>query len=113
MRSIDIQRARDHGLATYNDYREFCGLRRAKSWSDFQDFISPENVKKLSELYEHPDDVDFAVGGGLEVNDNALTGPTFLCVLIEQFYRTRVGDRFWFESPDPVVAFTRGNFFFF
>ncbi|KAG8035072.1 hypothetical protein G9C98_001562 [Cotesia typhae] len=107
LRSIDIQRARDHGLATYNDYREFCGLRRAKSWSDLQDLISPENVKKLSELYEHPDDVDFSVGGGLEVNDNALAGPTFLCVLIEQFYRTRVGDRFWFESPDPVVAFTR------
>ncbi|XP_053597981.1 peroxidase [Microplitis demolitor] len=108
LRSTDIQRARDHGLASYNDYREFCKIPRAKTWADFSDYISPENVKKLAQLYEHPDDVDFAVGGGLEVNtEGALAGPTFLCVLIEQFYRSRVGDRYWFESPDPVVAFTR------
>lgn len=110
MRSIDIHRARDHGLASYNDYREFCGLRRARTWADFTDLISAQNVDKLSQLYEMPDDVDLAVGGGLENKaEGALTGPTFLCILIEQFYRTRVGDRFWYETPNPDTAFTRGT----
>ncbi|KAK0094752.1 hypothetical protein PV326_010089 [Microctonus aethiopoides] len=108
LRSIDIQRGRDHGIATYNDYREFCGLRRARNWADFSDYISPNNIEKLSRLYEQPDDVDLSVGGSLEINaGGALTGPTFLCILIEQFYRTRVGDRFWFETPNSVAAFTQ------
>lgn len=40
LRAIDIQRNRDHGLASYNDFREFCGIRRANSWEDFLDLIS-------------------------------------------------------------------------
>ncbi|XP_063992692.1 peroxidase-like isoform X2 [Diachasmimorpha longicaudata] len=108
LRATDIQRNRDHGLASYNDYRDFCGLRRAGTWGDFGDTISAQNIEKLSQLYETPDDVDLTVGGSLEENaPGALTGPTFLCILIEQFYRTRVGDRFWYESSNPDVAFTR------
>ncbi|XP_034944440.1 peroxidase-like [Chelonus insularis] len=108
LKALDIHRGRDHGLPTYNDYRSFCGLKRAQTWSDFADWISPKNIQKLIQLYESPDDVDFVVGGSLEENsEDALTGPTFLCVIIEQFYRTRVGDRYWFESSDPVIAFTK------
>ncbi|KAJ8926640.1 hypothetical protein NQ314_020974, partial [Rhamnusium bicolor] len=58
-----------------------------------------ENVQNLASLYECPDDVDLTVGGSLEVHvPGTLVGPTFLCILTEQFYRTRVGDRFWFEN---------------
>lgn len=53
----------------------------------------------MASLYEHPDDVDLTVGGSLEVHvPGTLAGPTFLCILTEQFYRTRVGDRYWFEN---------------
>nr|XP_050848620.1 peroxidase-like [Vespula vulgaris]XP_050848621.1 peroxidase-like [Vespula vulgaris]XP_050848622.1 peroxidase-like [Vespula vulgaris]XP_050848623.1 peroxidase-like [Vespula vulgaris] len=108
LRAIDIQRNRDHGLASYNDFREYCNLGRAKEWNDFSDYISYDNIQKLASLYAHPDDVDLTVGGSLEEHvPGTLSGPTFLSILLEQFYRTRVGDRFWYESGDPDVAFTK------
>ncbi|KAJ8915001.1 hypothetical protein NQ315_002526 [Exocentrus adspersus] len=99
LKAFDIQRNRDHGLASYNDYRRFCGLPRATTFEDFSDVMGGENIDKLASLYEIPDDVDLTVGGSLEAHvPGTLAGPTFLCILTEQFYRTRVGDRFWFEN---------------
>ncbi|KAH8330422.1 hypothetical protein KR067_002262 [Drosophila pandora] len=107
LRSLDIQRNRDHGLASYNDMREFCGLRRAHSWEEYGDLISPPILEKLKSLYDSHDDVDLTVGASLEAHvAGALAGPTFLCILTEQFYRTRVGDRFFFENGDKLTGFT-------
>lgn len=106
LRATDIQRNRDHGLASYNSFREYCGLPRAKYFTDFRDYISLANVQKLSQLYASPDDVDLTVGGSLEEQlPGTLAGPTFLCIITRQFYRTRVGDRYWFERSDQA-AFT-------
>ncbi|CAG9818166.1 unnamed protein product [Phaedon cochleariae] len=99
LKSFDVQRNRDHGLASYNDYRQFCGLPKAHTFQDFLDVISQKNVEKLMGLYEGPEDVDLTVGGTLEtLVPGTLAGPTFLCILTEQFYRTRKGDRFFFEN---------------
>ncbi|XP_044731417.1 peroxidase [Chrysoperla carnea] len=101
LRSIDIQRNRDHGLASYNDYRQFCGLPRAQTFEGFLDLISKDNVEKLASLYKTPDHVDLTVGGSLEAHvPGALAGPTFICIMTEQFFRTRVGDRYWYENPN-------------
>lgn len=111
LRAIDIQRNRDHGLASYNDFREFCGLRRASSWEDFLDLIPPKDLENLQSLYSSHEDVDLTVGGSIETHvAGALAGPTFLCILTEQFFRTRVGDRFFYEHGDKDVSFTRSNF---
>ncbi|XP_058980010.1 peroxidase [Musca domestica] len=107
LRAIDIQRNRDHGLASYNDFRQFCGLRRAQSWEDYTDLIDRAIVEKLKTLYPSHEDVEITVGGSLESHvAGALAGPTFLCILTEQFYRTRVGDRFFFENGEKYVGFT-------
>lgn len=110
LKAIDIQRNRDHGLASYNDYREFCGLRRAERWEDFLDLLSPKSVESLQNMYASFEDVDLTVGGSLEAHvEGTLSGPTFLCILTEQFYRTRVGDRFFFERGDKELAFSRSK----
>uniref|UniRef100_A0AB38ZET2 Venom peroxidase 1 n=1 Tax=Oncocephalus sp. TaxID=2944721 RepID=A0AB38ZET2_9HEMI len=107
LRAIDIQRGRDHGLASYNDYRHFCGLPKAQKFEDFGDYISPENIEKLRLLYQHPDDVDLVVGGSLESHvEDTLSGPTYLCIMLEQFYRTRTGDRYFYENGNQDGAFT-------
>jgi peroxidase len=50
------------------------------------------------------------VGGGLEHNvPGALAGPTMLCVMGEQFRRTKRGDRFWFELSGQPSSFTHGK----
>lgn len=64
-------------------------------------------------MYESPDDVELVVAGSLErLVPGALAGPTFLCILTEQFYRTRVGDRYFYENgADPDTAFTPSKFY--
>ena len=32
--ALNLQRARDHGIGSYNDYREICGMHRITSWED-------------------------------------------------------------------------------
>ena len=111
LRALDIQRNRDHGLASYNDFREFCGLQRAQRWEDFLDLISPRTLENLQSLYNSFEDVDLTVGASLEAHvEGALAGPTFLCILTEQFFRTRVGDRYFFERGDKETAFSRSKF---
>lgn len=64
----------------------------------------------MKTLYSSHDDVDLTVGGAVEAHvEGSLAGPTFLCILTEQFYRTRVGDRFWYENGDPLTGFTEGK----
>lgn len=48
LKAFDVQRNRDHGLASYNDFRQFCGLPRAHHFEDFLDFISEEVINNTS-----------------------------------------------------------------
>ncbi|XP_037296938.1 peroxidase [Manduca sexta] len=105
--AIDYQRARDHGVASYNDLRTYCGFPRAIDFCDFYDLIPKKLVEILQKIYKTPDDVELAVGGGFErLAEGARVGPTFLCILEEQFSRTRRSDRYFFELGDQDGAFT-------
>lgn len=34
MVAITLQRGREHGIPSYNEFRQFCGLRKAQSFED-------------------------------------------------------------------------------
>ncbi|KFM73649.1 Peroxidasin, partial [Stegodyphus mimosarum] len=99
--ALNIQRGRDHALPSYNEWRKFCNLTVATAFEDFRNEI--KNIVllgKLEHLYKHPDNIDLWVGGiSEEPVEDAKVGPTFLCILIDQFKRVRSGDRFWYENP--------------
>ena len=105
--AINCQRGRDHGLPGYNTFRKACGLDAIESFGKFVGVIPKAIIPVLKELYEHPDDVDLFVGGILEIpQPDHVLGDTFSCILGRQFKRLRVGDRFWYETDDPVTGFT-------
>ncbi|CAG9864902.1 unnamed protein product [Phyllotreta striolata] len=97
----DLQRSRIHGLASYNDIREKCGFKKAETFDDFLDHIEPKKVELLKKLYDHPDSVDLVVGGTIEkAEEGTMSGPTYNCIMMKQYYRTRKSDRLWFENSE-------------
>ena len=97
--SINIQRGRDHGLRTYNDYRDLCQLPRLTSFDNWPEVKDPAVRKRVSELYDSPDDIDLYVGGLVEEpTGGSLVGPTFSCIIVEQFVRLKNADRSVFIS---------------
>lgn len=67
-------------------------------------------MKKLRALYAHPDDVDLIIGGMAERPvDDGLLGPTFRCLIFEQFSRTRRTDRYFYDSAYQPHPFTPGK----
>ncbi|XP_067135162.1 peroxidasin isoform X2 [Centruroides vittatus] len=99
--SLNIQRGRDHALPSYNEWRKFCNLSVAESFHDLRHEIHNFELReKLRELYGHPGNIDLWVGGVSEDPvDGAKFGPTFRCLIVDQFKRLREGDRFWYENP--------------
>lgn len=106
--ALNIQRGRDHGLPGYVKYRELCGLARPKSIDDLKKVFSNEHVAEVvTQMYRSLDDIDLFVGGTSERHmDGAVVGPTFACIIGEQFRRIKRGDRFWYENADQIGSFT-------
>jgi len=97
--ALNIQRGRDHGLPGYNAFREVCGLRRARSFEDFADLVPIHLVQRMKTLYENVDDVDLFIGGISEFHaEGSILGPTFQCIVGEQFKALQYGDRFFYDS---------------
>jgi hypothetical protein len=95
--ALNIQRGRDHGIASYNDSREAMGLHRITRFDD--PVFKGDSGQRLASVYSSPDDVDLWVGGLAEnPQGDSLFGATFTNVLKDQFERTRDGDRFWYQN---------------
>lgn len=110
LKAIDIQRGRDHGLRSYNDYRVWSGKPRATKWEDFSDSVSTSVIDIWKQNYASLDDVEINLGSNSEFHEpNSLAGNLLNSFMIKQFLRTRVADRFFFEhGNDTETRFTKG-----
>ncbi|CAJ0958538.1 unnamed protein product, partial [Mesorhabditis belari] len=101
MGSVNIQRGRDHGIRPYNDYRQLCNLSPLRSFDDWPEVKDQAVRNRIRELYNgNVGRIDLYVGGLVEDPvGNSVLGPTFSCIIAEQFTRLRDGDRFYFENP--------------
>ena len=106
--SINIQRGRDHGIPRYTQFQSFCGLPQVNSWNDLSVFMTTDTIKSLMSVYESVNDIDLYAGGSAErTMEGSAIGPTFACLISEQFKRLKIADRFWFENQkDNPYPFT-------
>lgn len=97
--SINIMRARELGVPPYNAFREYCNLPKLTSFDDLVGIMNNVTIGQLRSVYESVDDIDLWTGGSSEFPmSQAIVGPTFGCLIGEQFASLRKGDRFWFEN---------------
>uniref|UniRef100_A0A6P4E4C0 LOW QUALITY PROTEIN: chorion peroxidase-like n=1 Tax=Drosophila rhopaloa TaxID=1041015 RepID=A0A6P4E4C0_DRORH len=97
--AINIQRGRDQGLRSYNDYLELMGAPKLQSFQQFPSEIG----QKLSRVYRSPDDIDLWVGGLLEkAVEGGVVGGTFAEIIADQFARFKQGDRYYYEYDNAV-----------
>lgn len=105
--ALNVQRARDHGIPSYNNYRALCNLKRATTFEDLAREIPQEVISRFKRIYATVDDIDLFPGGMSERPlQGGLVGPTFACIIAIQFRQLRKCDRFWYENEDPVTRFT-------
>ncbi|XP_023338409.1 chorion peroxidase isoform X2 [Eurytemora carolleeae] len=100
--AINVQRGRDHGIPGYNAYRKYCGLSPMTDWTNKPSELSEEYWLQLKDVYDKVDDIDLMVGGVAETNvKGGAVGPTFACIIGEQFKKLKYGDRFFYtHQPD-------------
>uniref|UniRef100_A0A182MKS2 Heme peroxidase 1 n=1 Tax=Anopheles culicifacies TaxID=139723 RepID=A0A182MKS2_9DIPT len=115
LKTLDIQRARDHGLGGYNDFVFLCFNQRATTWADFNQLLVPGAIELLSTYYKSVNDLDLSVGLAFEKKvDGIQSGMVTRCILADQFRRTRKGDRFFYEngihfSPRQLAEIRKAN----
>lgn len=50
--ALNVQRARETGVPGYNDFREYCGLPRAKDFWDLTGFMANKTIHRYAQLYK-------------------------------------------------------------
>ncbi|XP_017797675.1 PREDICTED: uncharacterized protein LOC108578790 [Habropoda laboriosa] len=108
--SINIQRGRDHGIPPYVQWREPCGLSPIRNFQDLEKAMLQSSAQKFKLVYASVEDIDLFSAGLAELSvKGGLVGPTFACIIGQQFNHLRKGDRFWYETSRQESSFTPGQ----
>jgi hypothetical protein len=105
--AINMQRGRDHGLPDYNQAREDFGLPRREEFSEITSLAA--TAQALEQAYQGEiDNMDVWLGGISEDHvPGGSVGELMRTVLVNQFTRSRDGDRFYFEKTLSGSALNR------
>ncbi len=95
--TLNLQRARDHGIPDYNAVRSAYGLSTVSTYAEVTSDTALQTA--LSGLYDAPGNLDPWVGCLAEDHvSGAGVGALVKAILVDQFTRLRDGDRFWYEA---------------
>ena len=91
----DSVRTAEVGQSIVKNHTGACAVCcRVESWKMLSQEFPTMNVARLQALYSSVDDIDVFIGGILEPAVNgSLLGPTFLCIIGDQFQRIRCGTK--------------------
>uniref|UniRef100_A0A8D8QJA5 Peroxidase n=1 Tax=Cacopsylla melanoneura TaxID=428564 RepID=A0A8D8QJA5_9HEMI len=108
LEALSIQRQRDFGMPSYNEFRTYSNMPKVNSFDELSDVMSKEDIEDLKKGYAHVDDIDLYIGGLYErsTEGGGLFGPTFRNIVAEQFFRWKIGDRFFFTFENQSGSFT-------
>jgi len=102
-----ILRGRDQAMPGFVAFWRFCNLKPdIYTFNDLYWIMPNATVNKLRGLYAHVEDIDLWTGGVSEYRHGGLVGPTFACLLSEQFANFRRGDKFFYDNPGLPSSFT-------
>ena len=94
--SLNLQRGRDHGIPDLNTVRIALGLTPYTSFLELTGG-DVDLANALASVYDDIDQIDLWIAGLAEAKVNGgLLGETFSYILIDQFTRSRDGDRFFY-----------------
>ncbi len=113
--SLNIQRGRDHGLPDYNSLREAYGLLAKEAFladGFLSDGVTPNGITSDPEVaaafeavYDSIENVDPWLAGTAEDHlPGSPVGELVAAALIEQFSRTRDGDRFFYLNDSQLQS---------
>jgi peroxidase len=78
--------------------------------SIFMFWLGFQIIGSLEAVYSTVDDIDLYIGCIYERSvAGGYVGPTFACVIGDQFSRLKHGDRFFYENSEGPAAFTPGK----
>jgi hypothetical protein len=108
----DIERARDHGIGTYNQVRQAYGLPPVTSFAQITSNVQVQ--QELQKAYGTVDNIDPFEGGLAEDHvAGSDMGPLFTRIIADQFSRLRAGDRFFYLNEswnaDELRLLQQGN----
>ena len=110
--ALDIERARDNGIGSYNQVRVALGLPAVTSFAQITSNVQVQH--ELQEAYGNVNNIDAFEGGVAEnLVPGSTVGPLFQTIMVNQFTRLRDGDRFFYLneqfSPSEEAILRQGN----
>lgn len=99
--ALNIQRGRDHGIASYHNIRLAYGLPGIGSFVDVSRNDATVSALRSGYGSGNSRDIDAWTGGVSEIHLRGTSlGEIFTEVFVDQFTRLRDGDRFYFENTE-------------